>query len=198
MKNKIIIGMFFVALFTVAFGIAEFVSLKKQPIPVAVLPPQPIATTTQPTPMPQAPIAMTPPASPSTCNTSAGQTSTSTWKTFADPKWEITFQYPPNWDLEQGNTAGGELYLAISRAENLFDVVVNPSRSFLDEDGTYTSCNRVVAGKNIGVTIDPYRHSSSTFRYVTSINRLVFDMRGPLSSTEIMNAILNSIVLVKN
>ncbi len=51
MNEKVIASIFFIGLIAIALGIAEFVSLKKQPSPAVVVPqPQPIATTTPPAP----------------------------------------------------------------------------------------------------------------------------------------------------
>src|SRR3954462_9213525 len=90
MQKKIIVG----ALIVVILGVGLALELKVNvhaPISVAPepTPNPPVATTTaQPTTPPPA----TPPSSPYpqvVCYTSKESVSTSTWKTFSDPGWEI-------------------------------------------------------------------------------------------------------------
>ncbi|SRR6266568_2530173 len=110
MNQKIVLSLFIVAIGAVVLGIVEFVSLEQyQALPPIHHMPF-VATTTSQAVTPQ-PIAITPPQTPTPlagpqvkCSVSQEKISTSTWKTFKNQNWEITFQYPPNWEIDQNRS----------------------------------------------------------------------------------------------
>src|SRR6266481_2560202 len=102
MNQKIVLGLFIVAIGAVVLGMAEFTSLEQY----QALPPihhLPFVATTTPQAITPQPVAITPPQTE--CSTSRGRISTSTWATFTDRKWKITFQYPSSWKIVKGYAA---------------------------------------------------------------------------------------------
>src|SRR5260370_29995768 len=100
MRNKIILGILVICVALIVILAVGFAKPKNQPAPISdairaePIPPRP------PTPPPQ-----------ETCKVFRGAVSTSTWKTFADPQWEIIFQYPPAWTFSKGAAAEAGSYL---------------------------------------------------------------------------------------
>src|SRR5713101_2363317 len=96
MRNKIVLGILVVCAALIVILATGFATPKNQPAPISdVIRTEPIPPSLVPPPQ-------------ETCKVSRGVVSTSTWKTFADPRLEITFQYPPTWTLRNGKDSSGE------------------------------------------------------------------------------------------
>ena len=83
------------------------------------------------------------------CITSKEPISTSTWKTFNDPGWAITFQYPQDWHID--NTQG---YIALSgKGINFTITTLDEIGPGLLPDAVEESyyCPRTVVGQSVNV-----------------------------------------------
>jgi hypothetical protein len=138
MKNILIVLIFLAVVIGGAF------LLIKQSRFLPVLTPQPVATSTQASPSPYGPQAK--------CDIFTTKISTSTWKTFKVPSWEITFQYPANWTLVASPVAqnGSSLHMSGGGAE--IDIKVdNEGESMAMGVEEPYFCSRMVAGKQVDV-----------------------------------------------
>jgi hypothetical protein len=213
MNKKIVLGLFIVVTGTVVLATTGFLVLRKQSTPV-LPPPTPAATTTQQvvTPPSAATTTQPTPPPPSTpplpeCTISTGDVSTSTWKTFADPQWEITFQYPSTFQLSE--TGGAFVNVAGENSYNLY-LKKDYHGPILEEGLGYvpSSCSRTIAGQDIEVIVDPYAPVSSTrpdlavtthiFGLSSKTHDYSFIIEGPASSSRrITDEIINTIEFVK-
>jgi hypothetical protein len=204
MNKTIVLGIFAVAVIAVVVGVAEFSVLQKQAAPIAVTPqpPQPVVTPTSSQPAPVQPLPQPP---SSNCNVSQGE-STSTWKTFKNANWEITFQYPPTFQL----TTQSDWSVTISGRDG-YNVYLSKDndRGALIEGGKYPPpCPRIIASQSVGVIIDPYASVSSTrpdlavtthvFGLSSKTHNYTFIVEGPSSSSRrTTDTFINTIEFVK-
>jgi len=146
MNTKFFILAFIVLAGMIGLMIMQASLLKRQPAPIAVAPePTPNSPVTTTTPQPITPQPA-PPAGPQViCYTSNKGISTSTWKTFSDPAWEITFQYPPDWKIDPDwpypnfSNNGSHIYALIDNQRELIPMGA--------EEPSY--CPRVIANQQV-------------------------------------------------
>jgi hypothetical protein len=213
MKNKFIIGLSVVAFGFIVLIVAFLLNSSHQSSPVSATPIS-MTTTTAALSQPITPLQPTVPG----CSISQIIASTSSWLTYKNSEWEISFAYPRAWIIQEGRIdqayINEQVQAGASNANFTLGALTGLSLSGdgysinIKQDmghginGNYKRCVTTIAGQQINIAEND-TNMSSTFNqvfYVTSKNHTYdFYISGPITTgPRITDTFLESIDIIKD